>query len=183
MAQHAAPSFEFETSQEGAPPQATPVADAAAPLGGAALRMASARTGRAVALAGTGAVAMTADGAVLVDGADAPVGDSSAEAPAGSPGPHSTTTNNRTGGGMSLQDTIAQIASLERAIQDQTRLINDFLKSNRDTMQLVRTELKGSTKGYDQMMVNSLSQVESSLTSSLSSLRRASEALTRVRAI
>ena len=84
---------------------------------------------------------------------------------------------------MSLQDTIAQIASLQRAIQDQIRLINDFLKSNRDTMQIVRTELKGSTKGYDQRMINSLSQAESSLTSSLSSLQRASEALTKVSAI
>ena len=84
---------------------------------------------------------------------------------------------------MSLQDTMAQIASLQRAIQDQTRLINDFLKGNRDTMQLVRTELKGSTKGYDQLMVNSLSQVESSLASSLSSLQRAADALTQVRAV
>jgi len=78
---------------------------------------------------------------------------------------------------------MAQIASLQRAIQDQTRLINDFLKGNRDTMQLVRTELKGSTKGYDQLMVNSLSQVESSLASSLSSLQRAADALTQVRAV
>ena len=84
---------------------------------------------------------------------------------------------------MSLQDTIAQIGSLQTAIQDQTRLINDFLQSNRDTMELVRTELKGSTKGYDQIMVSSLAQVESSLALSISSLQRASEALTRVRTI
>lgn len=84
---------------------------------------------------------------------------------------------------MSLRDTLAQIASLQRAIQDQTRLINDFLRANHDTMQLVRTELAGSTKGYDQMMVGSLSQAETSLKSSLASLQRASEALTRVSAI
>ncbi|MCL2736548.1 MAG: hypothetical protein FWD75_07965 [Propionibacteriaceae bacterium] len=106
-----------------------------------------------------------------------------AEVRAGSPGLQATTSLHGNGGGMSLQDTMAQIASLQRAIQDQTRLINDFLKGNRDTMQLVRTELKGSTKGYDQLMVNSLSQVESSLASSLSSLQRAADALTQVRAV
>ncbi|MCL1838100.1 MAG: hypothetical protein FWG47_02130 [Propionibacteriaceae bacterium] len=105
------------------------------------------------------------------------------EVRAGSPALQTKTTSHTIGGGMSLQDTIAQIASLQRAIQDQIRLINDFLKSNRDTMQIVRTELKGSTKGYDQRMINSLSQAESSLTSSLSSLQRASEALTKVSAI
>lgn len=84
---------------------------------------------------------------------------------------------------MSLQDTIGQIASLQRAIQDQKRLIDDFLKENRNTMRLVRTELVGSTKGYDRMMLTSLAEVEKSLTSSLSGLQRASEALARVRAI
>lgn len=84
---------------------------------------------------------------------------------------------------MSLRDTIAQIAALQRAIQDQTRLINDFLKSNADTMQLVRTELKGSTKGYDQQMLTALTQTEASLRSSLTGLQQASGALDRVRAI
>lgn len=87
------------------------------------------------------------------------------------------------GGTMSLRDTIAQIAALQRAIQDQTRLINDFLKSNADTMQLVRTELKGSTKGYDQQMLTALTQTEASLRSSLTGLQQASGALDRVRAI
>ena len=87
------------------------------------------------------------------------------------------------GGGVSLQDTIAQIAALQRAIQDQTRLINDFLKSNADTTQLVRTELKGSTKGYDQQMLTALTQTEASLKSSLTALQQASGALDRVRAI
>ncbi len=84
---------------------------------------------------------------------------------------------------MSLQDTMAQIAALQRAIQDQTRLVNDFMRSNRDTMQLVRTELKGSTKGYDQQMLTALAQSETSLRSSLSGLQRASAALDRVKLI
>lgn len=87
------------------------------------------------------------------------------------------------GGGMSLQETIAQVAALQRAIQDQTRLINDFMKSNADTMQLVRAELKGSAKGYDQQMLTALSQSEASLRSSLSALQQASGALDRVRSI
>jgi len=94
-----------------------------------------------------------------------------------------STEPSHTGGSMSLQDTIAQITALQRAVQDQSRLINDFLRSNHDTMDLVRTELKGSTKGYDQTMLTALSQVESSLNSSLSSLQQASTALDRVRAI
>lgn len=87
------------------------------------------------------------------------------------------------GGGVSLQETIAQVAALQRAIQDQTRMINDFMKSNTDTMQLVRAELKGSTKGYDQQMLTALSQSETSLRSSLTALQQASGALDRVRAI
>ena len=88
-----------------------------------------------------------------------------------------------TGGGMSLRDLIAQVAALQRAIQDQTRLINDFMKSNADTMQLVRAELTGSTKGYDQQMLAALTQTEASLKSSLTALQQASGALDRVRTI
>jgi len=84
---------------------------------------------------------------------------------------------------VSLQDTIARVAALQRIIQDQIRLINDFERANRETTDLVRAELKGSTKGYDQQMVSALSQVESSLRASLSSLQQASSALDRVRAI
>lgn len=88
-----------------------------------------------------------------------------------------------TGAGMSLRDTIAQISGLQRAIKDQTMLIDSFLKSNADTMQLVRTELAGSSKGYDQQMLAALTQMETSLKSSLTELQQASGALDRVRAI
>lgn len=84
---------------------------------------------------------------------------------------------------MSLRDTIAQISGLQRAIKDQTMLIDSFLKSNADTMQLVRTELAGSSKGYDQQMLAALTQMETSLKSSLTELQQASGALDRVRAI
>lgn len=88
-----------------------------------------------------------------------------------------------TGGGMSLQDTMQQVAALQRSIQDQMQMVNDFLRSNRETVQMVTSELKGSTKGYDQQMLSALSQAESSLTSSLGSLRQASDALDSVRSI
>jgi hypothetical protein len=100
-----------------------------------------------------------------------------------SPDSPTTPTPSSTGGTVSLQDTIAQVAVLERAIQDQSRLITEFLRSNKDTSQLVQTELKGSTKGYDQRMTDALSQAESSLNLSLSSLQQAATALSRVRAI
>jgi len=76
-----------------------------------------------------------------------------------------------------------QVAALQRSIQDQMQMVNDFLRSNRETVQMVTSELKGSTKGYDQQMLSALSQAESSLTSSLGSLRQASDALDSVRSI
>ncbi|MDR1265314.1 MAG: hypothetical protein LBK42_07060 [Propionibacteriaceae bacterium] len=84
---------------------------------------------------------------------------------------------------MSLQDTIAQVTALQRAVQDQSRLVSDFLRANRDTMDLVRAELRGSAKGYDQQMLTALAQTESSLNASLASLQQAATALDRVRAI
>lgn len=84
---------------------------------------------------------------------------------------------------MSLRQTIAHISQLQRAIQDQSTLIDSFMKSNADTMQLVRRELEGSAKGYDQQMLTELAQTETSLRSSLAALQQASTALDRVRAI
>jgi hypothetical protein len=87
------------------------------------------------------------------------------------------------GAGMSLQETIAQVIALQRALQDQRRVVDGFLKSNGDTIELVRTELRGSSKGYDEQMLGALSQAEQSLKASLAALERASSALDRVRAI
>jgi len=84
---------------------------------------------------------------------------------------------------MSLQETLAQIAALQRTIENQQRLINDFIRENRERIQLVRTELHGSTKGYDQRMLSELTQTETSLNNSLASLQRAGTALSRVRSI
>lgn len=84
---------------------------------------------------------------------------------------------------MSLRDAIAQISNLQRTIKDQTTVINGFLKDNSKTMQLVRSELKGSSKGYDRSMLSALSQTEDALHSSLTALEQASSALDRVRTI
>lgn len=84
---------------------------------------------------------------------------------------------------MALMDTIREINTLRRAAEDQVRMINDFLRANRDNMQAVRTELRGSTRGYDQTMLSSLQQAEEALNKSVSALARASDALQRVEQI
>lgn len=84
---------------------------------------------------------------------------------------------------MSLMDTIREIQTLRRSIDDQMRMMNTFLSSNRDSMQLVRAELKGSQRGYDQMMLTALQQAEASLTKAVAALSSASEALQRVEQI
>jgi len=81
---------------------------------------------------------------------------------------------------MSVRDIMVQIAALQRIIQDQQMTINDFKRDNGDRIQLVRAELQGSTKGYDQRMLNELAQTESSLNTSLAALQRAADALQRV---
>lgn len=93
---------------------------------------------------------------------------------------HQTHTGGR---GMSLQETIREVTVLQQQIKDQMALINDFMRDNRESIQMVQTELKGSAKGYDQMMLASLNETEQSLKKSLESLQRASSALDKVRAI
>jgi hypothetical protein len=87
------------------------------------------------------------------------------------------------GGKMSLQEVIHQVSSLQQSIKDQIVLINEFLKSNSQTIELVRTQLQGSTRGYDQQMLSALTQTESTLQHSRSKLEQASTALDRVRMI
>jgi hypothetical protein len=84
---------------------------------------------------------------------------------------------------MALMDTLREIIALHKEVDDQARLVDDFLRANKDTMQFVRAELRGSTKGYDQRMVSALTQTETSLTKSITALRQASDALSRVRTI
>lgn len=84
---------------------------------------------------------------------------------------------------MTLVQTLQQVTALHRDVSDQVRLINDFKKANKDNINLVVTELKGSTKGYDQLMVASLTRAENALDKSLAALEQAANALQRVRAI
>jgi len=84
---------------------------------------------------------------------------------------------------MSLRDTLQQITALQRMIVDQQRLIDDFLKQNRDQIQMVTTEIDGSSKSYDKRMLTELSQTEAALKNSIGALDRASAALDRVRSI
>lgn len=84
---------------------------------------------------------------------------------------------------MSLRQTIQEIGALNRQITDQLRIIDDFLKQNRDHMALVRNELQGTKKAYDQLMLQSLDGAEKALNRSTAALLQASEALVRVQAI
>lgn len=84
---------------------------------------------------------------------------------------------------MTLMHTLQEIATLQREIEQQLRIIDAFTQKNRNNMSLVRTELRGSTKGYDATMVRSLDAAEASLKKSAAALRTASDALQRVRAI
>lgn len=153
--------------------------DVARALGGAAIA-------GAVAVAGTPTVDHAAAagrlGALAV-GAAAQGTAPQVDGPGGRPGGPQQARPGQGGTGMSLQETIAQVTALQRALQDQRRVVDGFLKSNRDTIELVRTELRGSTKGYDEQMLGALSQAEQSLKASLAALERASSSLDRVRAI
>lgn len=84
---------------------------------------------------------------------------------------------------MALMDTLREIIALQKEVDDQVRLVSDFLRSNKDNIQFVRAELKGSTKGYDALMASALTQAEGSLNKSVTALQQASEALSRVRTI
>lgn len=84
---------------------------------------------------------------------------------------------------MSLMETIAQIGSLQRSINDQISLIDDFLRSNRDSIQLVQSALSGSSRGWDRQMLMSLERAETGLKNSRSGLVQASAALDVVQMI
>jgi len=84
---------------------------------------------------------------------------------------------------MSLRQTIGQVAAIERAIQGQIQLIADFRRSNQDNMNLVTTELEGSQKSYDRILVSRLHRVDDALSHSAEALKRASDALGRVQSI
>lgn len=84
---------------------------------------------------------------------------------------------------MSLVQLLQQITALRRDVENQIQLINDFKRSNGDNIALVRTELKGSTRGHDTAMLAALEQTENSLVKSLSALQQSVAALQRVETI
>ena len=84
---------------------------------------------------------------------------------------------------MALRDVLVEVTTLKRAVDDQIRLIRDFRKANNENILLVRSELRGGTKGYEQRMLLSLEAAEKSLDASAAALERATTALTRVQAI
>lgn len=84
---------------------------------------------------------------------------------------------------MSVMQILQEVRELHRAVQEQLNLIEDFRRTNKDNISLVRAELQGSTKGHDSLMLGSLDQVESSLSKSSAALQQAEKALLRVQAV
>ncbi len=84
---------------------------------------------------------------------------------------------------MSLMQTLQQITALQQEVQQQLRVIDSFTRTNKDNMSLVRNELKGSNKGYDSLMVQSLDKAEASLKKAAAALQTSSDALQRVRSV
>jgi hypothetical protein len=84
---------------------------------------------------------------------------------------------------MSLMETLQEVTALRRQVDDQLRVVEGFRRSNREHVLLVRTELRGSRKSYDQQMLQALDAAETALARSAAALTQASEALSRVQSI
>lgn len=81
---------------------------------------------------------------------------------------------------MSLMQIVQEVTTLKREIDQQTAMLDSFVKSNREHIDYVKSELQGSKKGYDLTMLSSLSQAETTLAKAQVALARASDALERV---
>lgn len=79
-----------------------------------------------------------------------------------------------------LMATIRAVGALQRNLSQQSIIINDFLRANRENIELIRSQLGGSQKGYDARMMNALNVAESSLRQSVAAMTQANEALQRV---
>ena len=86
-------------------------------------------------------------------------------------------------GVMTLMQTIAEVTKLRREIDEQIRLIEDYKHANRYNHDLVQTELRGSQRNFDRIMLNSLDRSDRALDNALAQLRNASDALGKVSSI
>ncbi|MBM6941553.1 hypothetical protein [Collinsella intestinalis] len=84
---------------------------------------------------------------------------------------------------MSLMQTITEVTKLRREIQDEVRQIEEYRRANRYSYNLVQSELAGSQRSFDRIMLASIERSEKSLDRALAQLRRADEALNRVASI
>ncbi|NLG22821.1 MAG: hypothetical protein GX555_15485 [Actinomycetales bacterium] len=83
---------------------------------------------------------------------------------------------------MSLMQVLQQVTQLQRQVDDQARLLETFVRDNRQNMTFVQAELKGSSKGHDVKLMGSMRQAEDGLRKAERALANASVALLRVRA-
>lgn len=82
-----------------------------------------------------------------------------------------------------VQQIIQAVTASERQIDEQVRRLTAYNDQVDRTMQMVQSQLGGSTQSYDQQMLQQLQQTKKQLDDTIQMLRTAKEKLTRVRAI
>lgn len=84
-----------------------------------------------------------------------------------------------------MPSTLAQIQmeieALKKEIKSHQELLSDFLRKNKDNMQLVTRELEGSTTSAARLMMNAMTTAESELRKAQDELRVANDSLNKVR--
>lgn len=84
-----------------------------------------------------------------------------------------------------MPSTLAQIQmeieALKKEIKNHQELLSDFLRKNKDNMQLVTRELEGSTTSAARLMMNAMTTAESELRKAQDELRVANDSLNKVR--
>lgn len=74
-----------------------------------------------------------------------------------------------------------EIEALKKEIKSHQELLSEFLRKNKDNMQLVSRELEGSSTSFDVLMMNAMTKSEKDLRKAQDELRVAADALDKVR--
>ncbi|AXE38445.1 hypothetical protein [Acidipropionibacterium virtanenii] len=74
-----------------------------------------------------------------------------------------------------------EIEALKKEIKSHQELLSEFLRKNKDNMQLVSRELEGSSTSFDVLMMNAMTKSETDLRKAQDELRVAADALDKVR--
>lgn len=74
-----------------------------------------------------------------------------------------------------------EIETLKKEIRSHQELLSEFLRKNKDNMQLVSRELEGSTSSFERLMMDAMIKAESDLRKASEELHVAYDALSKVR--